>query len=157
MKQDHKLHLGQRGFSLIELMIVIAIIGILVGIGVPAYRAIVRSGNETSAIKTLQTIAVDQKLYYKQHQGNSYGTFDQLVADVDLDKRFVGDAPIVGGYVFTMKITPKASGQPAAYTVNADPQTDTSGTNHFYLDASSDTVKVNAQQPAGPEDPPISQ
>lgn len=157
MKQNHKRHLKERGFSLIELMIVIAIIGILVGIGVPAYRAIVRSGNEAAAIKTLQTIAVDQRLYFKQHQGNAYGTFDQLITDVDLDKRFAGDAPVVSGYIFTMKITPKASGQPAFYTINADPQTETTGSNHYYVDANSDTVKVNAQQPAGPDDSPVSQ
>ena len=157
MNQNHKRHRAQRGFSLIELMIVIAIIGILVGIGVPAYRAIVRSGNEAAAIKTLQTIAVDQRLYYKQHQGNSYGTFDQLISDVDLDKRFAGDTPLVSGYIFTMKLTPKASGQPASYTINADPQTETTGSNHYYVDANSDMVKVNAQQPAGPDDPPVQQ
>jgi type IV pilus assembly protein PilE len=157
MKENHKRHLSQRGFSLIELMIVIAIIGILVGIGIPTYRAITRAGNEAAAIKTLQTIAVDQRLYYKQHQGNAYGTFDQLITSVDLDKRFAGDAPVVSGYIFTLKITPKASGQPAFYTINADPQSDTTGRNHYYVDANSDTVRVNDQQPAGPDDSPISQ
>ena len=157
MKQNHKRRSAQSGFSLIELMIVIAIIGILVGIGIPAYKAIVRSGNEAAAIKTLQTIAVDQRLYFKQHQGSSYGTFDQLITDVDLDKRFAGDTPLVAGYIFTLKLTPKASGQPAYYTINADPQTTTTGTNHFYIDANSDMVKVNQQQPAGPDDSPVQQ
>lgn len=157
MKHNHRRQKAQRGFSLIELMIVIAIIGILVGIGIPAYKAIVRSGNEAAAIKTLQTIAVDQRLYYKQHQGSSYGTFDQLITDVDLDKRFAGDAPVVSGYVFTLKLTAKASGQPAFYTINADPQTDTTGKNHYYVDANSDMVKVNATQPAGTEDSPVQQ
>lgn len=161
MERHDKRYLRQRGFSLIELMIVIAIIGILVGIGIPAYQAITRSGNEAAAIKTLQTLAVDQRLYNKQHQGNSYGTFDQLIADVDLDKRFAGDTPVVSGYIFTMKITPKASGQPAFYTINADPQKSdglgATGKNHYYVDANSDTVKVNDQQPAGPTDGPVSQ
>jgi prepilin-type N-terminal cleavage/methylation domain-containing protein len=161
MKQNHKRHLSQRGFSLIELMIVIAIIGILVGIGIPAYQAIQRSTNEAAAIKTLQNIAVSQRLYYKQHQGNAFGTFDQLITDVNMDKRFAGDAPVVSGYIFTVKVTPKASGQPAYYSVNADPQKPdglgATGKNHFYLDANADTVKVNDTQPAGPEDSPVNQ
>ncbi|HKQ53645.1 MAG TPA: hypothetical protein VJT74_14820, partial [Pyrinomonadaceae bacterium] len=120
-----------------------------------------RSGNEAAAIKTLQNLAVNQRLYIKQKNGNSFGTFDQLITEVNLDKRFAGDAPVVSGYIFTMKITPKASGQPPYYTINADPQQGeglgATGRNHYYLDANSDTVKVNDQQPAGPDDPPVAQ
>jgi prepilin-type N-terminal cleavage/methylation domain-containing protein len=161
MKQHRKRPLRERGFSLIELMIVIAIIGILVAVGIPAYQAIQRSGNEAAAVKTLQNLAVNQRLYFKQKNGNTYGTFDQLIAEVDLDKRFAGDAPVVSGYVYTMKITPKASGQPPFYTINADPQQaegiTATGRNHYYVDANSDTVKVNEQQPAGPDDQPLAQ
>ena len=77
---------GARGFTLIELMIVIAIIGILVAVGIPAYQAITRAGNEAAAIKTLQNIAVNQRLYIKQKNGSSYGTFDQLITEVNLEK-----------------------------------------------------------------------
>ena len=156
MRKNNKHRSSERGFSLIELMIVIAIIGILVGVGIPAYQAITRSANETAAIESLRNIAVTQRLYFKQRNGNSYGTFDQLIADVNLDKKFAGDAPVVSGYVFTIKLTPKASGQPAFYSINADPQQaeglGATGRNHFYIDANSDTVKVNDSQPAGPND-----
>src|SRR4051812_22325715 len=98
---------NERGFSLIELMIVIAIIGILVGVGIPAYQAITRSANETAAIESLKALAVNERLYFKQHQGNAYGTFDQMIADVSLDKKFAGDAPIASGYVYKITIKEK--------------------------------------------------
>ena len=48
---------NQRGFSLIELMIVIAIIGILIAVGVTGYKPAMKAANEPAAIKTLRTIA----------------------------------------------------------------------------------------------------
>ena len=160
-EHNRKRHIRARGFSLIELMIVIAIIGILVAVGIPAYQAITRSANETAAIESLKTIAVSQRLYHKQKNGSAYGTFDQLITEVNLDKRFAGDAPVVSGYVFTIKVIPKASGQPAFYSINADPQQSeglgATGKNHYYIDANSDNPKVNDQQPAGPNDNPVAQ
>ena len=126
-----------------------------------AGRDIEISGNEAAAIKNLQTLAVNQRLYIKQKNGSAYGTFDQLIAEVNLDKRFAGDAPVVNGYVLTMKITPKAGERPAFFTINADPLrsegTGATGKEHYYIDADSDTVKVNKQRPAGPDDPPVEQ
>jgi prepilin-type N-terminal cleavage/methylation domain-containing protein len=159
MKQTRRQQAHQRGFSLIELMIVIAIIGILIGVGVPAWKTVVRRGNETAAIKTLQTIRDAQADYSLGHRGE-YGSFDQLIKEGSLDDRFAGEKPVMNGYVFTMKVTPKSSAQPAAYTVNADPQVSdgvvaATGKRHFFIDPSVSTPRENAEQPATATDPAI--
>lgn len=149
-----------RGFSLIELMIVIAIIGILVGVGVPAWRMMVRRGNETATIQTLLSIRQLQADYALGHRGE-YGSFDELIKEGGLDARFAGDSPVSNGYVFTMKVTKRSSNQPANYTVNADPQQgegiNATGHRHFYVDPGVSTVRENPDQPASATDPPIGQ
>ncbi len=150
----------ERGFSLIELMIVIAIIGILIGVGVPAWKLVIRKGNETAAIQTLDTIRKLQADYAIGHRG-SYGTFNDLIKDGSLDERFAGDTPVVSGYIFTMKVTPKSTAQPASYTVNADPQVaeglKATGKRHFYVDPGVSTVRENPDQPVTASDPPVGQ
>src|ERR1044072_9090729 len=161
MKPLNNTNNNERGFSLIEVMIVIAIIGILIGVGIAGYRSAIKAANEAAAVKTLRSIAEQQMLYFNSHQRSSFGTFEEMRKENLLDSRFDGATPVVEGYVFTMKVIPKSPSQQAGYTINADPQVSegvgATGKNHYYVDSDANTIHVNATQPATASDPPIGQ
>ncbi|MEK6336932.1 MAG: hypothetical protein AABM67_18570 [Acidobacteriota bacterium] len=140
------------GVVAVVLLVVIAI-GILIGASVIGWKSALRSGNEAATIQNLGTIAAVEIQYYNAHSRN-FGTFEQLVQD-GFDARFSGNPPVVDGYVFTLKLVPKTASQASSYKLNADPESSSSGKNHFYLESADGVIRVNADHPAGPDDPAL--
>ena len=62
----------QHGFTLMELMIVVAIVGILAGVAFPAYKAYVDRAKRSEGKAFLMEIAARQERYY--FDNNSYAT-----------------------------------------------------------------------------------
>jgi type IV pilus assembly protein PilE len=57
----------QQGFSLIEVMVVVAIIGLLASIAVPGYQDYVRSGNAAEAPANLANCRVQAEQFYQDN------------------------------------------------------------------------------------------
>ena len=60
---------GSRGFTLMEIMIVVAIVGILAAIAIPSYQNQVRKGNRAAAKAFILDVAQKQQLYLPTARG----------------------------------------------------------------------------------------
>ena len=67
---------AQRGFTLIEVLVVVAIIGILTGIAYPTYRDYIFRGHRSQAKAVLVSLANNAERYYRMH--NRYGNPTQM-------------------------------------------------------------------------------
>ena len=56
------------GFTLVEIMVVIAIIGILVAVAIPQFAAYRQASYNTSALSDLRNVKTNLDAYYQEHQ-----------------------------------------------------------------------------------------
>jgi len=151
----------QKGFSLIELLIVVAIILIIAAIAIPNLLRARMAANEASAVASLRTINTACITY-----SSTYGQYPTALSDMSdvpagtsptstsadlLDPVLSAAVPLKSGYNFVYA----ATGSNASYTVNASPiVANQTGSRFFYTDQSA-VIRYNTSQSAAVTDSPL--
>jgi type IV pilus assembly protein PilA len=152
----------ERGFSLIELLVVVAIILIIAAIAVPSFLRAKISANQASAVTSIHAISTSEIGYSSSYPqigfspslaalGPGPGTCTPTTGACFIDSQLAsGDK---AGYQFTYLgdgATPSTG-----YTLNADPIAYGLTGQTGYFSDETDTIHYNPTAAAGPADPSL--
>jgi type IV pilus assembly protein PilA len=154
----------QKGFSLIELLIVVAIILIIAAIAIPNLLKSKMAANESSAVGSLRTYNTALVTFAAQCPTIGYpaavtamgpGAGDCTGANI-IDNVLGVAAPTKSGYSFTyVQGAAAANGVVSTYTLNANPLTaGTTGQRRFFTDQTG-VIRYNQTAAAAATDPAL--
>jgi type IV pilus assembly protein PilE len=134
-RMNKSVHPLRRGFTLIELMITVAVISILAAVALPSYADYLRRGTLPEAFTNLADFRVKLEQYYQDNRG--YGTSATVCANVNAPSWALntGELQATNKKYFTITCVPgavNAGGNYQAYTLTAVGVAGTRAAGHTY-------------------------
>ena len=111
---------NQRGFTLVELMIVVIIVGILAAVAIPMYQGATERAKASEAVAALGTIRGAMRVYYAEHGTYVNANFvdgNQVTAGGVLS---VKDGDLLGRYFSSPCYTFNGDAGAAAFSIECD-------------------------------------
>ena len=143
---------SNKGFSLLELLIVVAIILIIATIAIPSLLRSRQAAHEAAAVSTLRTINTAEVTYLSTGNGK-FGTMQDLINNTLIAPNFVPGP--VSGYNFAINLDTTFRD----FTINANPASANDGRYGYYITPDG-TVRYSTQStlaPTGAAGTPVSQ
>lgn len=139
----------QRGFSLIELLIVVAIIGIVSAIAIPSFLASQQAAYSSTAIQSMRVIHSSEAAYYTSN--GRYADLATLGGG-----RYFDDPLLAAGHKskYNFTLTVDAADPAANYEAVATPTAFPTRWRHFFINTAG-MIRFSQGSPANAASPPL--